>query len=114
MTLSEKQAAFCGAITQLIDWTIREQHDGHWYRVRFGHALRCEECPIGMKTSLHKQRLAVDLILDKEVNDKWIYQRNTEAYRFMGEEWEQLDEKAAWGGHFNDGNHFSFAHGGRK
>lgn len=62
----------------------------------------------GIRTSLHGDRLAIDLNLF--VNGT--YQPLTEAYRPLGEKWEALG--GTWGGRFGDGNHFSLAHEGRK
>jgi len=114
MKLTDKQAAFAYAVSDLIYWINSKPHNGASYRVRFAHALRCRDCPVGMGNSLHKERLAVDLILDKLVNGSWVYQRSTKAYRFLGEKWETMHELARWGGRFGDGNHLSFEHGGRK
>lgn len=62
----------------------------------------------GIRTSLHGDRLAIDL----NVFVNGVYQTQTEAYRPLGEKWESLG--GTWGGRFGDGNHFSIAHEGRK
>jgi hypothetical protein len=59
------------------------------------------------RTSLHCDRLAIDINLF--INGE--LQKQTEAYRPLGEEWERLG--GTWGGRFNDGGHFSIAHEGR-
>jgi hypothetical protein len=61
----------------------------------------------GSRTSLHCDRLAIDINLF--INGE--LQKQTEAYRPLGEEWERLG--GTWGGRFNDGGHFSIAHEGR-
>jgi len=61
-----------------------------------------------MKGSLHYERLAIDLNLFVLGE----YKSDTESYRPLGEYWESIG--GAWGGRFNDGNHFSLAYGGRK
>lgn len=63
----------------------------------------------GTRTSLHGDRLAIDLMLF--INGE--YQKTTEAYRPLGEYWESLG--GTWGGRFStpDGDHFSIAHEGR-
>lgn len=65
---------------------------------------------IGSRNSLHKDKLAKDVILFKNGKPRW----DTESYRELGEWWEGLHELTAWGGRFNDGGHFSVTHGGRK
>lgn len=64
--------------------------------------------------SLHHSGLAADILLYKD----GVYLTDTNAYRFLGEWWEQHGKEQnlplAWGGHFQDGNHFSLAWGGRK
>ena len=69
---------------------------------------------IGIAASLHTQRLARDkmLILNGA------YSPNAADYEFAGLAWEQgagaFGVAPAWGGRFNDANHFSCAWGGRK
>lgn len=62
----------------------------------------------GIRTSLHGDRLAIDLNLF--VN--YEFQTDPERYRPLGEYWESLG--GTWGGRFGDANHFSIAHEGRK
>ena len=68
----------------------------------------------GSSRSLHNERLAIDLILDKRVNGRWVYQRSTAAYRPLGELWMSLGGE--WGGEGTryDGNHFSLSPDGRR
>ena len=61
---------------------------------------------MGSATSLHPDRLAIDLnlIVDGELAT------TVEAYRPMGEYWKQLHRLARWGGDFKnrpDADHFS-------
>jgi hypothetical protein len=69
---------------------------------------------IGIAASLHTQRLARDKMLIKDGK----YTPNAEDYRYAGEIWEAIGPhfgvQTAWGGRFNDANHFSCAWGGRK
>lgn len=69
----------------------------------------------GIRGTLHELKLAVDLLLFKDVNADGTpdYLTKTEDYREAGEYWETTFG-GTWGGHFNDGNHFSFEHGGKK
>ena len=53
--------------------------------------------------SKHHQRLAIDLNLF--IDD--VYQPSTEAHAPLGEFWESLRPDNSWGGHFQDGNHYS-------
>jgi hypothetical protein len=63
---------------------------------------------VGITNSLHCLGLAIDLVLCKHGAPLWA----TEAYRDLGMYWESLDPLCSWGGHFNDGGHFSITHGG--
>jgi len=78
------------------------------YACKFGHAKRCMECPVGHKRSLHKQSLAVDLLLFKGQG----YLQDTADYEAFGRLWESWG--GTWGGRWGDGNHFSFEHDGMK
>jgi len=64
----------------------------------------------GRASSLHKMRLAQDwnLIIDG------VFQQSSEAHREIGEAWESMSEDASSGVSFNDGNHYSLKHGGRR
>lgn len=108
--LSKKQRRFTYMIGQLIHFAYEQG-----YELTFGEAFRPSEMMaiyaakgIGIKDSVHGDRLAVDfnLFIDG------VYQTKTEAYRLLGEYWESLG--GAWGGRFKDGNHFSLEHNGRK
>ena len=80
------------------------------YKYRFEHALRCLNCHVGKDKSLHKSKLAFDLTLTK--NGTLL--TDSIDYRELGLWWENQHELATWGGHFSDGNHFSFTRWGRK
>lgn len=69
-----------------------------------------EKGPYGASYSCHKAKLAIDLNLFKDGQ----YVDTTEGHRELGEWWEQQDESCCWGGRFNDGNHYSMEHEGRK
>lgn len=116
-TLTEKQARFAVMIAKLIDH-IHNEMPGH--RVRFGDAYRDPRAfgqmgadgPYGSAVSCHKLRLAVDLILDKWDGSRWQYQIESRAYEEIGLVWEAMG--GTWGGRFEDGNHFSLEHEGRR
>ena len=113
MTLRQKQSLFAKLVALLI-----LNIDTRGYAVTFGEAYRSPEEAArlarigkGIKNSLHRSRLAIDLNLF--INGQ--FQTKTAAYRPLGEWWESQDSLCRWGGRFKraDGNHFSLAHGGR-
>lgn len=115
MTLREKQSVFARLVASLI---LRAYRDG--YELTFGETYRTPEQAAlnakqgkGIANSLHTQRLAIDLNLFKDGT----YLSSTDAHRPLGEWWEGLstpEYQCCWGGRFNDGCHYSIAHGGRK
>lgn len=115
LSLRQKQSVFARLVAQLIN---RATRDG--FEVTFGEAYRSPEEAArlaklgkGVRNSLHTQRLAIDINLFKDGR----YLSSTEAHRALGEWWEQLSTDqytCYWGGRFNDGNHYSIGHGGRK
>ena len=105
MTLGDKQRLFAKFIPRLIDWAY-----DNGYEITFGDAYRRQDCTHGREHSLHKSRLAIDLNLFKDGT----YLTETEDHRPLGEYWETLHEDCSWGGHFDDGNHYSFKYQGRR
>jgi hypothetical protein len=103
MTLSEKQQDFAQAVAGLIYEAVRLG-----YAITFGDAYRDPRVLYVMKTSLHRIRLAIDLNVFKDGK----YLTDGSMYTDLGEYWESVG--GAWGGRFQDGNHFSFEHEGRK
>ncbi len=67
-----------------------------------------ERVGYGESRSAHKQRLAIDLNLFKD----GVFLQTTEAHKELGEWWES--QGGAWGGRFNDGNHYSLEFNGIK
>jgi hypothetical protein len=111
MTLRQKQSLFVKYVALLI---IQAEEMG--YELTFGNAYRSPEEAArmaregkGIKNSLHSDRLAVDFNLFRDGQ----FLSSTEAHRPLGEWWEKQHPLARWGGRFNDGNHYSFTHGGR-
>jgi hypothetical protein len=41
-----------------------------------------------------------------------VYLKETKDHAFLGEFWEEMG--GSWGGRFNDGNHYSLEHNGRR
>ena len=111
MTLLQKQQEFVLMISKLIQFAYEND-----YRLTFGDAYRDPRVhgDVGIKksyssaNSLHKSRLAVDFNLFKDGK----FLTSTEDHRPLGEYWESLG--GSWGGRFNDGNHYSLEHNGRK
>lgn len=64
----------------------------------------------GRRWSVHKIRLAIDLNLFKD----GVYLTQTEDHKVFGLFWESLDPGCRWGGHYNDGNHYSIIYRGRQ
>lgn len=111
MTLGQKQRKLTLMIAQLIVFAY-----DNGYELTFGDAYRDARVHgnVGQKksysaaNSLHKERLAVDFNLFRD----GVYLTSTEDHRPLGEFWESIG--GTWGGRFNDGNHYSLEHGGRK
>jgi len=102
MTLRQKQSKFVRMVADLIIWAY-----DNGYEMTFGDAY------VSTRTghrqgSLHYDRLAIDLNLFKD--GEWL--QDTEEHQPLGEYWESIG--GTWGGRFNDGNHYSLEHGGRK
>lgn len=111
MTLGAKQRQFTRMVAEL----IRYAYDVLGYEMTFGEAYRTPEQAAlnakagkGISNSLHGDRLAIDLNLFKD----GVYLSHTDHHRPLGEYWESIG--GTWGGRFNDGNHYSLSHEGRK
>jgi hypothetical protein len=103
MSLRSKQSEFVKMIGRLIEYA-----GANGYELTFGDAYRDPRCPYGHENSLHRSRLAVDFNLFKDGK----YLASTEDHRPLGEFWESIG--GSWGGRFDDGNHYSLAHGGMR
>lgn len=111
MTMREKQWALVIMSANLINYAGKLGYEltfGDAYRDPRVHGALGEKKSYSAASSLHKQRLAVDFNLFKD----GVYLTKTEDYKFLGEYWESMG--GCWGGRFNDGNHFSIEHQGRK
>lgn len=112
MTLGQKQRLFAqhvaGLVTHIyavgyevsLDWCYRPPEIAAYYA----------DLGIGIRSSLHTVKLAIDLNLFRD----GVWLRTTEAHRPIGEWWEKQHELLRWGGRFGDGNHYSMEHEGRK
>lgn len=105
MKLSDRQKQFASMVPRLIDKAF-----ALGYSVTLGDAYRDprvfgamgESKGYGLKTSKHKQRLAIDLNLFK--GDTFL--QSTEDHKPLGEWWES--QGGIWGGRFKDGNHYEW------
>lgn len=112
MTLRQKQSLFVQLIGKLIEFAYAQG-----YELSFGEAYRTPEQAIlnakkgiGIKNSVHTDRLAVDFNLFKD----GAFLPHTAQHKQLGEYWESLHPDCRWGGRFNDGNHYSFTPDGKR
>jgi len=113
MTLGQKQRLFMSLLPRLIDYIYDQGYEctiGDGFRDPRSHGKMGEEGVYGRARSAHKHRLAIDLNLFKDGE----YLTTTEDHRPFGEYWERLHIFNEWGGHFDDGNHYSMMHEGVK
>lgn len=111
-TLRQKQSRFALSVALLI-----QKADELGFDITLGEAWRTPEQAkwnaaqgIGTTTSLHIDRLAIDLNLFKAGK----YLASTEDHRALGEWWERLGADYRWGGRFKDGNHYSISPDGKR
>lgn len=100
MTLRQKQSQFAEMLPLLILFAYAKG-----YEVTLGDAYAKDG---HRKQSLHYSRLAQDLNLFKDGK----YLTDTEDHKPLGKFWESIG--GTWGGRFDDGNHYSLEHLGRK
>ena len=113
MTLREARCAFTLALADLIRWATDQG-----YEVALDEATEriTDKDPTSdhRPGSLHHLGLAADLNLYFDGR----YLSETANHLPLGEYWERLGRERnlplAWGGRFNDGNHYSFSWGGKK
>ena len=94
--MRKQQSKFVLLIAHLIIYAYEQG-----YELTFGDAWDNDNDH--MKNSLHYDRLAIDLNLFKYGK----YLTETDDHLFLGKYWESLDPDCRWGGHFNDGNHYT-------
>ena len=113
MTLGDKQRAFTRMTADLIAFAYEQGYEltfGDAYRDPRVHGQMGEKKSYSSANSNHKERLAIDLNLF--VKGEYIINGDHPAYVALGEYWESLG--GSWGGRFDDANHFSIEHNGRK
>jgi len=96
---SDKQWTFLKNVAALIHWAERRG-----YKLTGGDLYRDSRCEYGSKSSLHRQRLAIDLNLF--VNGE--YQETGDYHWEMGKVWESWPN-CKWGGRFQDSNHYEWS-----
>ena len=107
MSLGNKQREFTQCVGKLISWAYENGYEltlGDAYRDPRLFGLVGDKQGYGHSKSCHKKRLAIDLNLFKNGR----YMTESMDHAPLGEYWESLHTDASWGGHFNDGNHYSF------
>lgn len=113
MTLGDKQRAFTRMTADLIVFAYEQGYEltfGDAYRDPRVHGQMGEKKSYSSANSNHKERLAIDLNLF--VKGEYIINGDHPAYVALGEYWESIG--GSWGGRFDDPNHFSIEHNGRK
>ena len=111
MTLGQKQRKFTRMVADLIIFAYEQGYEltvGDAFRDPRVHGAVGEKKSYSSANSLHKERLAIDLNLFKDGR----FLAQSEDHRPLGDYWESLG--GSWGGRFEDGNHYSLEHGGRK
>jgi hypothetical protein len=111
MGLGTKQRQFTKMVADLIQWAYDEGYEitlGDAYRDPRLHGDVGKKKGYGRSRSNHKSRLAIDLNLFKDGE----YLTETEDHEPLGLKWESMG--GSWGGRFNDGNHYSLEHEGRR
>ena len=101
--LLRKQARFMSMWAKLIIYA-----ESLGYRCTSGETFNAEGAG-HKKGSCHYIKLAGDLNL---FDADWKYLRETKDHQVLGEYWEAMG--GVWGGRFDDGNHYSLEHEGRK
>lgn len=111
MTLGQKQRNFTMMVSILIQYAYEQGYEltlGDAYRDPRVHGAVGSKESYSSSNSLHKSRLAIDLNLFRDGE----YLTSTEDHKPLGVFWESIG--GTWGGRFNDGNHYSMEHQGRK
>lgn len=111
MTLGEKQRKFVRMLADLIVFAYDSGYElsvGDAYRDPRLHGALGVPGGYGRSRSNHKVRLAMDFNLFRD----GVYLQATEDHRPLGEHWESIG--GSWGGRFQDGNHYSLEHEGRR
>ncbi len=111
MTLGEKQELF----SRLMMLQLIHFHAAG-YSVRGGHWLRCGDCKVGAKNSVHKSKLAFDIILSVSPapgeRPRVLTGKTAEKAHSKGHDyWDSIGGAKRIDG---DLNHYSLEHGGMR
>ena len=96
----KRRVLFTSLLPRLIDKMREEGYEPMLGRDGLKHKL----------LSLHYDGLAIDIDLTKN----GVYLDDGKDHQQFGVFWEGLDPLCAWGGRFEDSNHYSIIFGGRK
>lgn len=110
-TLRQKQSRFVKMVANLLEFAHARGYEftfGDAYRDSRVHGGFGQKQSYSSANSLHKLKLAIDLNLFKDGK----FLGETKDHEPLGLYWESLG--GAWGGRFNDGNHYSLEHEGFK
>lgn len=106
MTLSDHQWEFLQDQSLIVAYAKRrgwKLTGGELHRLPETQEILRKQGASKVSEGQHQKRLAIDLNLFIDGQ----YQRETEAYRELGEFWESLNPYNRWGGSWGwDGNHF--------
>jgi len=117
MKLGQKQRLFMRMFPLLLEEAFElafEVACGDLFRAPRVHGGVGVKLGYGHPRSAHKNKLAIDLNLyrDVDADGDLDYLTSTEDHRELGEWWEKQHALCRWGGRFKDGNHYSFEHEG--
>jgi hypothetical protein len=110
-TLRQKQSRFVKMLAQLLAFAHEKGYEltlGDAYRDPRVHGEMGVKKSYSSASSNHKIRLAIDLNLFRDGK----FLTASADHKELGEFWESIG--GAWGGRFNDGNHYSLEHNGRR
>lgn len=113
MRLGEKQELFSVLIAQHMLWLHKKGYQircGDFFRDERVHGKVGEKESYSAAYSMHKSKCAADLNLFKDGK----YLTKTKDHLESGQKWESRHPLCAWGGRWQDGNHYSLEHEGRK
>lgn len=111
MTLGQKQEKFANMLTKLMVFLHNQG-----YTMRGGHWLRCQDCHIGAKNSVHKAKLALDINLtlapSHDERPRLLTGRAAQkAHEILHDYWETMGGAKRIPG---DLNHYSLEHNGMR
>lgn len=112
MGLNAKQAEFTHCMGKLIVWCFKNGYPvfgAEWFRTNEQAEIYAKQGK-GIKNSVHRKKLAVDLFRLVDGKLSW----DKKHYEPVGKKWKTLHPDARWGGDFKrrDAVHFSFIHNG--